>query len=225
MTAIPGGLLVVIEGIDGAGKTTLADTLAARLTALGVEVVRSKEPTNGPHGQALRATAATGRLAPDRELELLLADRRDHVRDLIGPALARGALVILDRYYYSNAAYQGSAGLDVDDVLDANRRFAPTPDLLLLLDLPVRVGLQRIAARGDRANAFESTETLERVREIFQRLAADHGVVIDASAGADEVASQAMQAVSALLDERRNATAGGAMDATAPVAANGASRG
>lgn len=208
MAGIPGGLLVVIEGIDGAGKSTLARRLGDALSADGVETVLSREPTHGPHGQAVRDSAASGRLSPQRELELLLADRRDHVRNLIAPALARGAAVILDRYYYSNAAYQGSAGLDVDEILAANRAFAPPPDVLLLLDLPVASGLDRIGARGDSANAFESMETLRAVREIFLRIVGAEGGVIDASAGADEVARQALEAVRGAIARRGSAGAG-----------------
>jgi dTMP kinase len=205
--AVAGGLLVAIEGIDGAGKTTLAIRLAEQLRAEGFEVVASKEPTSGPHGQALRATAAAGRLDPHSELQLLLADRADHVRALITPALARGAVVLLDRYYFSNAAYQGAAGLDVEHVLAVNEAFAPRPDLLLLLDLPVAEGLARIAGRGDRANAFEQAETLQRVREVFLDLIVRHGRLIDAGQAADAVFDEAREALMLVLAAKSDAAA------------------
>lgn len=201
-TALDRGLLVVIEGIDGAGKSTLIGRLAEHLRTRGFEVVASREPTHGPHGQALRDTAASGRLDPQAELELLLADRAEHVREQINPALARGAVVLLDRYYYSNAAYQGAAGLDVDHVLALNEAFAPPADVLLLLDLPVGGGLQRIAGRGDRANAFEQADTLQRVRELFLGMVEGRGTVIDASLSADAVFERARARVDQAIDAR-----------------------
>lgn len=102
----PGGLLIAIEGIDGAGKTTLARRLTTTLEAAGARVVLSKEPTNGPWGTKLRQSAATGRLSADEEAELLIRDRHEHVDTLIAPALARGDIVILDRYFPSMVAYQ-----------------------------------------------------------------------------------------------------------------------
>ncbi|NEL79734.1 MAG: dTMP kinase, partial [Xanthomonas perforans] len=162
----PGGLLIAIEGIDGAGKTTLARSLATTLEAAGARVVLSKEPTNGPWGTQLRQSAATGRLSADEEAELLIRDRHEHVDTLIAPALARGDIVILDRYFPSMVAYQGAAGLPLDDLLDRNA-FAPRPDVLLLLDLPPPTGLARIRARGDAPNHFETQDNLERCRSIF----------------------------------------------------------
>jgi dTMP kinase len=193
---VPGGLLIAIEGIDGAGKTTLAAALAQRLRDCGLRVVGSKEPTHGPHGTALRNTAASGRLSAAEELELLLADRRQHVQELIAPALAAGQAVLLDRYYYSNMAYQGAEGLDPAAIRECNA-FAPEPDLVLLLDLPVATGLQRIAVRGDTANAFETASTLEAVRRLFLDIvpAPPRGAVIDARDGADQVLDAALQAV------------------------------
>lgn len=193
----PVGLLVVIEGIDGAGKTTLRNALAERLRARGAALVRTaKEPTDGPHGARLRSTAQTGRLAPEQELELLLADRREHVAQVIGPTLAAGGVLLLDRYYYSTAAYQGAAGLDVAQLLRANRAFAPRPDLLLIVDVDPASGLQRVGARGDRANHFEVTETLERARGIFLRLAAEQGgVLLDGHQDAATVLAQAWTAL------------------------------
>lgn len=202
MTTIPGGLLVVVEGIDGAGKTTLAARLAVALGNFGVAVAAGKEPTQGPFGQKLRDTALTGRLTPEQELELLLADRRQHVDQVIQPTLRAGGIVILDRYFYSNAAYQGAEGLDPAAILDQNLEFAPAPDLMLLLDLPVEEGLRRISARGDFANKFEQPESLQVARELFRRYLPESGVLIDATLSADEVFTEAyIRVVKAIGDK------------------------
>jgi len=177
---IPGGLLVAIEGIDGAGKSTLAKALTERLRAHGVAVSTSKEPTNGPWGMRLRQSAESGRLTPEEEVKYLLADRRDHVDQFIGPALQRGEVVILDRYFPSMVAYQGAAGLPVDDLSKAND-FAPRPHLMLLLDVEPAIGLERIRARGDRPNHFENEENLAMCRQIFLGMPERSKVVVDAS--------------------------------------------
>ncbi len=161
------GRLVVFEGPDGAGKSTLLRATAEALAARGIETVCSREPTYGQYGSALRAAAQTERLPADEELRLLLLDRREHVDTLINPALARGAWVLLDRYYFSTVAYQGAAGLDLAYLQVVNEAFAPVPDLLVLLDLPLDESLRRIRARGLHSDAFEAPATLERVREIF----------------------------------------------------------
>ncbi|MCS3747855.1 dTMP kinase [Xanthomonas arboricola] len=197
----PGGLLIAIEGIDGAGKTTLARNLAAALQTAGARVVSSKEPTNGPWGTQLRQSAATGRLSADEEAELLIRDRHEHVDSLIAPALARGEVVILDRYFPSMVAYQGAAGLPLDALLERNA-FAPRPDVLLLLDLPPPTGLARIRARGDAPNHFETQDNLERCRAIFNGLQLPGKQVVDASADADSVLRQALTIVIAALSER-----------------------
>lgn len=193
--AIPGGLLVAVEGIDGAGKTTLVRALERALTGLGVPVVSGKEPTQGVYGQRLRDTASTGRLPPEDELALLLADREQHVRDVIAPTLQSGGVVLLDRFFYSNIAYQGAAGLDPAEVERRNLAIAPEPDLVLLLDLPVDEGLHRIGARGDFANAFERPATLTAAKELFHAFLPPSplGVVIDATQPADAVAQEALQ--------------------------------
>lgn len=194
MNTIDGGLLVAIEGIDGAGKTTLAASLEQHFRGKGVAVVASKEPTQGVWGQALRETAQSGRLSPQRELELLLLDRREHVDTLIQPALQRGALVLLDRYYFSSAAYQGAAGLDPAAVMAENEAFAPRPHLTILLDLPPTVGLNRIHLRGDLANAFEREDALTAAREIFLTVLPKEpaGAVLDALQPAEAVLRQAL---------------------------------
>lgn len=189
---IPGGLLLVLEGIDGAGKSTQIRRLQLLCEALGLEAVCSREPTYGPYGRQLRESAAQARLAPEEEHRLLLLDRADHVQSLIRPALQRGAVVILDRYYYSSIAYQGAAGLDPAQIQRDNEAIAPPADLLLILDLDPALGLARINARGDRPNAFEASATLLHCRQTYLGFAAlPYARLIDANADADQVTAQA----------------------------------
>jgi len=168
------GILVAIEGIDGAGKTTQANLVAEELRRIGLEVVLSKEPTNGPHGRRLRESAWSGRLSPEEELEEFIADRREHVRDLIRPSLEAGKVVILDRYYYSTAAYQGCRGLDWRDIIRRNEEFAPVPDLLAIIEIPPDIGVERVSLRDGRANHFEKVEDLRRCHDIFSAVEGRH---------------------------------------------------
>jgi dTMP kinase len=160
------GLLVAFEGIDGAGKTTQAARLQALLTANGVDVLSTKEPTGGPWGRKIRQSATTGRLPPAQELEAFLEDRKEHVRDELLPALAAGQLVIVDRYYPSTVAYQGARGMDPLELLRQNA-FAPTPDVCVVLDVEPRLGLSRVSRRGDVADLFEKEDALAAARSIF----------------------------------------------------------
>lgn len=164
------GLFIVLEGIDGTGKSTQSGLLAEWFRSQGREVVASREPTDGPWGTKIRATALTGRLSPEEELDLFLKDRRQHVEELIAPALAAGKVVILDRYYFSTMAYQGSRGFDPAEIRRQNEAFAPRPDLLFILDLDVDSALARIGGRGDTANEFEKRDSLAKCREIFMAL-------------------------------------------------------
>ncbi len=194
------GLFIVIEGIDGTGKSTQARMLEGWLRGRGRSVVRDREPTDGPWGRRLRESAATGRLAPEDELEYFLRDRREHVEKLISPALAAGTDVILDRYYFSTMAYQGARGFDPGEIRRRNEVFAPVPDLLLILDLPVDVAISRIGARGDGANEFEKRENLERCREIFLSLAGEpFAHIIAGGGGIQEVQGKLCGIVAGLL--------------------------
>ena len=183
------GLFIVIEGIDGTGKSTQARILADHLRSHGSDVVLSREPTDGHWGKKLRESAQSGRLPPDLELEYFLNDRRQHVDELIAPALAAGKVVILDRYYFSTMAYQGARGIDPAEIRRKNEQFAPTPDLLLILDLDVDTALERIGSRGDSANEFEQRAALQTCRDIFLGLRhAPYCHIIDASLTTSEVA-------------------------------------
>jgi dTMP kinase len=197
---MPKGRFIVVEGIDGTGKSTQVQRLGEWLQGQGDEVVLSREPTAGPWGRKLRESAATGRLAPEDELQYFLNDRRQHVEELIAPSLAAGKVVILDRYYFSTMAYQGARGFDVSDIRRQNEAFAPTPDLLLILDLDVDAALERIGARGDSANEFEQRENLERCREIFLSLKDEEFVrVIPTTGTLDDVANRIRQVTEEFL--------------------------
>lgn len=162
------GLLIVFEGLDGAGKTTQLGLLYNHLRRQGYDVVRFREPTEGQWGKKLRQLMVHGRgdVTPATELEWFLKDRREHVDQQIGPALDQKQVVLLDRYYFSTMAYQGALGCDPQSIQVRNEAFAPPPDLLLLLDLPPEVGLQRLKQRGAPSH-FERLDYLEQVAAIF----------------------------------------------------------
>lgn len=193
---MPRGLFIVIEGIDGTGKSTQAKRLGEWFTSQGRQVVLSREPTNGPWGTKLRQSAASGRLSAEDELDYFLKDRRQHVEELIAPSLAAGKVVILDRYYFSTMAYQGIRGFDPVEIRRKNEEFAPVPDLLLIMDLEVDSALDRIGARGDTANEFEKRESLQHCREVFLSLRDEtFARVIDSSGSLDEVTQRVCEVI------------------------------
>jgi len=173
----PRGFLIALEGVDGSGKTTQARLLAAAMEQRGLEVVLTQEPTSGPLGQQLRQyfQGAERYLTPKEELNLFMADRRDHVEQVIKPALQAGKLVITDRYYYSTVAYQGALGLDPARILAQNEVLAPRPDLVFILALPASEALARLTQkRGGPTQLSESLDYLERVAAIYDTLKGDH---------------------------------------------------
>lgn len=191
------GILIAVEGIDGAGKTTQVDLLVRFLEEAGETPVRSKEPTDGTWGRKIRQSAASGRMSLEEELAAFVEDRNEHLREKILPALNVGKIVVLDRYFYSTIAYQGSRGGDVAGIAARMLATAPEPDIVLLLDVPPEVGLARIRERGDTPNTFEKQSSLAAVREVFQTLAKEHSniVLIDATASVADVAKAVAEAV------------------------------
>ena len=198
------GRLIAFEGIDGTGKSTQIAMLAEVLRRDGVEVVATREPTDGVYGQKIR------RLFQDRdsvsrqeELDLFLADRRDHVTNLIAPAMAQGKVILTDRYYFSTAAYQGVAGFDPEEIIRQNELFAPVPDLVLLFELAPVLAVMRIRCyRQETLNQFEQEEGLRQVMEVFKTLDRDYIKRIDGSLGIDEVHAQVVDQVRACLAYR-----------------------
>ncbi|MFT3712574.1 MAG: dTMP kinase [Archangium sp.] len=193
---MPQGLLIAFEGIDGSGKSTQARRFADWAAAKGREVVRTREPTDGPWGKKIREARFTARMSPEDELAAFVADRKEHVATLIKPAVARGAVVVVDRYYYSTAAYQGARGLDPQALLKLNREFAPRPDLVVLVDVEPKVALERISARGEGVDLFETLDALTKVRGNFLAMAAEpHFARIDGSLQPDGVFEQLISTV------------------------------
>lgn len=205
---IPGGFLLALEGIDGAGKSVQAQAVAAALTARGFDVVLTREPTDGPWGRRIRESAVTGRMSPADELNAFLEDRKQHVAELIRPSLTAGKVVITDRYYFSTVAYQGARGFDPTELLRLNEAFAVEPHLLVILDLTPEQALTRVGHRDGRANEFETLAQLTRTREIFHALDKPYLVRIDGTRGPAEVRDAILAAVDRTLAVRQAETAG-----------------
>lgn len=187
-------MLVVLEGIDGSGKTTLVQNLVRALKERGVSALATREPTDGPEGSKLREAAARGhRFGAEEELQLFMSDRERHVRDVVRPALERGDVVVQDRTFYSTAAYQGLRGLDRDEILKWGRKVAPEPDRLLVLDLPVDLALARVEGRGAGTDPFEQQRALEEIRAFFAGL--ERARVLDATLPQAELLERALQAM------------------------------
>jgi dTMP kinase len=192
------GLFIALEGGEGAGKTTQARMLAIWLREQGFDVVTTREPGATKIGMRLRAllldTAHAG-MSPRAEALMYAADRAEHVASIISPALARGAVVITDRYTDSSLAYQGAArGLRTDDVawLSHWATGGLVPDLTILLDLPPQAGLGRRARSADRLEA-EPSEFHERVRAGFlaqARAEPERYLVLDATRPAAELTAE-----------------------------------
>ncbi|MCH6563166.1 MAG: dTMP kinase [Myxococcales bacterium] len=179
------GRFVVLEGIDGAGKSEQARRLAAWLRERGERVVETREPTKGVWGQRYRAWArGDAQAKPEEVLRFFAEDRREHVARVIGPALEAGAIVVCDRYVASTLAYQAAQGLDRDWVVKRmEREHFPQPDLALRLRLPVAQALERLGPTAH--ERFERAAFLERVDAEYARLEL---LEIDATGSLDEVA-------------------------------------
>jgi dTMP kinase len=198
-------LLIAFEGIDGTGKTTQIELLAEVLRQRGLSVVATREPTDGQYGRKIRELYKNRKsVTPEEELALFLADRREHVAQVIAPALACGQVVLTDRYYYSTAAYQGAAGHDPQKIIAANELFAPMPDMVIIIEVPVSLGIHRVRNfRGEALNDFEQEETLARVAAIFADLKAPNIRRIDGTGSAETVHALIMENVTELFPAER----------------------
>jgi dTMP kinase len=194
------GLLIVLEGIDGSGKTTQARSLLRRLRYRGYKANFFREPTRGRWGREIKRLAARAdSLTPAEELELFVKDRRENVAKNLEPAIRSGRIVVLDRYYFSTMAYQGAKGIDVGRIRRMNEAFAAKPDLVVILDVDARAGLARIRGRKRRDELFERQDYLIRVREIFRGLEGPRIVHVDGRGDRRAVARAIWNHVAPLL--------------------------
>jgi len=163
------GVLIVFEGIDGAGKSTQAEILLNRLKAKGYDVAYFREPSESKWGREIKRKALyPDSLSPEEELDLFLKDRKENVEKNLIPALKERKVVILDRYYYSTISYQGARGIDPEKIRVVNERFAPQADLVFILDVDAKTGLERIKDRKKEEKLFEREDYLMKVRELFK---------------------------------------------------------
>ncbi|MBJ18872.1 MAG: dTMP kinase [Deltaproteobacteria bacterium] len=198
------GALIVFEGLDGCGKSTQLRRAAARLRTRGIEAVETREPTDGTWGRKIRAMAQSGEAeSPETELAWFFADRREHMREVVTPALESGRVVLSDRSYISTVAYQGARGLDAAQILADSEAEFERPDLVLLFEIAAKEGLARVRARGGAAEpVFENLPFLERVEEIFASLEVVGLERIDASHSEGEIATAVLRLVEGCLSER-----------------------
>ncbi len=202
-------LFIVLEGIDGSGTTTQLERVSDELRARGRRVVATREPSTGPIGQLLREILAGKHANPDgstldgRAMALLFAaDRRDHLRREIEPALAAGWDVVSDRYLLSSLAYQAVEAdrAWVERLADGVR----SPDLTLLLDVDIAVAAARRRLAGRPTERYDADGTLARVADNYRKLAASMPgvVVLDGTASVEDVTASILDRVQRALAAR-----------------------
>jgi len=201
---VPGrGRFITFEGGEGSGKSTQIKKLSERLTGAKQRNIVTREPGGSPGAEIMRHLVLSGMgklLGPDAETLLFAAARDDHVRTVIQPALNQGTWVLCDRFSDSTRAYQGRVGNVEPGILNAMQRVTIgdlKPDLTIILDVPVEVGLKRAAARRGKGapDRFEAEDLKfhEDLREAYRQIAAEDPqrcVLIDASADPDTVAGR-----------------------------------
>jgi len=201
---VPGrGRFITFEGGEGSGKSTQIRKLSERLNGAKLRNIVTREPGGSPGAEIMRHLVLSGMgklLGPDAETLLFAAARDDHVRTVIQPALNQGTWVLCDRFFDSTRAYQGRVGHVAPGILNAMQRVTIgdlKPDLTIILDVPVQVGLKRAAARrgNGEPDRFEAEDVTfhEDLREAYRQIAAadpTRCVLIDASADQDVVATQ-----------------------------------
>lgn len=204
------GLFIVMEGVEGAGKTTQCRLLASWMEETGVSFTLAREPGGTPVGEAIRRVVLDRgdlTMPPETELFLILGARAAFVLDVVLPALEAGRVVLADRFELSTFAYQSfGRGLDLEEVRRANRLATGglRPDLCIVLDVPPEVGLERkgAAGPGDRIER-EGSAFFRRVREGYRTLASQEPNVrlVEAGVGSQDVQASLRRALWDLFPE------------------------
>ncbi|AIZ57200.1 putative thymidylate kinase [Candidatus Methanoplasma termitum] len=203
--SLKAGAFLVIEGIDGAGKSTLCGILEERLTSEGYSVKVTQEPTHDEIGSVIRGGKIKG-ISQKAEALLFTADRAVHTQQII-EWVFEGLIVICDRYFASTVAYQSSGlngeALDREWLISLNKQIMTTPDLTVLLDIDAKKSLSRIGDR-DELSKYEQFEYLDNVRREYLRLADEFDfMVIDAEGSQAEIASKIIAELKEIFSRRR----------------------
>ncbi|WP_343562538.1 dTMP kinase [Kiloniella sp. b19] len=214
------GLFISFEGGEGAGKTTQIKRVVDWLNEQGIVTVQTREPGGTPGAEEIRALVLKGesnRWTPKTEAMLMYAARQEHVEKVIKPALERGEVVVCDRFSDSSMAYQGVGhGLGLEKLAELDHWVLGDfkPDITLLLDIPVKVGLERTTRRSGDEVRFEgmAIEFHERLREGFLSIAAsdpERCKVIDAQQSADTVTKEILELLEPVFLSRKDDLASG----------------
>ncbi|MHA1156239.1 MAG: dTMP kinase [Candidatus Heimdallarchaeota archaeon] len=187
------GILIAFEGIDGTGKTSIIRVLLERLTNDGFNVVTFKEPTNETEaGKKIRTSYSDGRVSLEDELQWFIDDREWDVKERILPSLAEKKIVLMDRYFFSTACYQGvRMNDDWISILKTNRSMFPEPDLTIIIDVDPRISQQRILKDRQKSNTFEELDYQRNVRKLFLEIINKDSIgnylLLDGEAPLDEI--------------------------------------
>jgi dTMP kinase len=195
------GFLIVFEGIDGTGKSTQCELLAKSLTERDILNIALAEPTRGTWGTKIRKLLSEGRqgISPQEELSWFVNDRKEDIELNIMPALQDNKVVLMDRYYFSTAAYQGALGLDPEQIRLENETFAPIPDRVLIFLTSPETCLERIESSRDQKSAFEKLDYLRNVQELFKSFTGPNIRFIDSVGSVPEVHEKVLSAIEDLF--------------------------
>lgn len=190
------GILIAIEGIDGSGKTTVANAVVRALNNLGYRAVYTREPTSSKFFEAFDEYIEEFGHDPLIEVLIMAIDRAYHVTRIVMPLLEHGFIVVTDRYIYSSIAYQSAVGAGVDWIKVVNS-FVPMPDIAIYLDVPLDIALNRICSRSShRLRHFELVNRLSKVIEVYRKLVAEGLLVaVDATDGIEAVTRRCLDIV------------------------------
>jgi dTMP kinase len=185
--------LIVFEGIDGAGKTTVSRKIVEILSSKGFKTFYTKEPSDSPFAQLLNDLKTKIDTGPIIDALAMSLDRAFHMMNEVEPRLAEGYVVVMDRYYHSTIAYQGAMGADIKWIRDINRVFR-RPDIAFYLDVSVETAMRRIRDKKSRWPFYEFKDFLSKVRDIYLKLVEENELIyVDAERDLNDVINQVIK--------------------------------